>query len=94
MIWSTSTPTSSSTRFSKPDAPTVTGMFTLLFLPFKLLITFLKLSGVKGALLLAIGVGIGILVAPERGEVMRARLQAKINEARTGVPPIEADLLI
>ena len=69
-------------------------MFTLLFLPFKLLITFLKISGVKGALLLAIGVGIGLLVAPERGEVMRARLQAKINEARTGVPPIEADLLI
>ncbi|MEO6987124.1 MAG: YtxH domain-containing protein [Aquihabitans sp.] len=69
-------------------------MFTLMFFPFKLLISFLKLSGVKGALLLAIGVGIGLLLAPERGEIMRARLRAKINEARTGVPPIEADLLI
>lgn len=69
-------------------------MFKLLFLPFKLLIGFLKLSGVKGALLLAIGVGIGLLVAPQRGEVLRARLKAKLDEARGDTIPVEADLVL
>ena len=69
-------------------------MFKLLFLPFKLLIGFLKLSGVKGALLLAIGVGIGLLVAPQRGEVLRARLRARIDEARGEPMPVEAYLVL
>ena len=68
-------------------------MFKLLFLPFKLVIGFLKLSGVKGALLLAIGVGIGLLVAPQRGAQLRAQLKARLDEQRAGAAiPGDADL--
>ena len=59
-------------------------MFKIIFFPVRLLVGFLKLSGVKGGLLLAIGVGIGLLVAPQRGAVMRARLRARIADARSG----------
>ena len=59
-------------------------MFKILFFPVRLVLGFLKLSGVKGGLLLAIGVGIGLLVAPHRGAVMRARLRARIADARSG----------
>ncbi len=66
-------------------------MFKLLLLPFKLVIGFLKLSGVKGALLLAIGVGIGLLIAPQRGSVLRARLAQKLRESNgsSGLPADE-----
>jgi len=66
-------------------------VFKLLLLPFKLVIGFLKLSGVKGGLLLAIGVAIGLLVAPQRGSVLRARLAQKLREANgtAGVPADE-----
>ena len=66
-------------------------MFKLLLLPFKLVIGFLKLSGVKGALLLAIGVGIGLLVAPQRGAVLRARLAQKLREANGAGGGLPAD---
>jgi len=59
-------------------------VFKILFFPVRLVLGFLKLSGVKGGLLLAIGVGIGLLVAPHRGAVMRARLRARIADARSG----------
>lgn len=66
-------------------------MFKLLLLPFKLVIGFLKVSGVKGALLLAIGVGIGLLIAPQRGSVLRARLAQKLRESNgsSGLPADE-----
>ena len=66
-------------------------MFKLLLLPFKMVIGLLKLSGVKGALLLAIGVGIGLLIAPQRGAVLRARLAQKLRDsnAASGVPADE-----
>jgi hypothetical protein len=66
-------------------------MFTLLFLPFKLAIAFLKLSGFKGLLLLLLGVGIGLLIAPQRGAQLRAQLQARLEEARHAAgAPVEA----
>ncbi len=69
-------------------------MFSLLFFPFKLLRWFLKLSGVRGGLLLAIGIGIGMLIAPERGAVLRARLQARIDELRRGPVPEAVDPVV
>lgn len=66
-------------------------MFKLLFLPFRLAIGFLKLSGVKGVLLLGIGVAIGLLVAPQRGAQLRAQVQARVAAARSSdTPPPEA----
>jgi len=59
-------------------------VFTLLFLPFKLAIGLLKLSGVKGLVWLALGVGIGLLVAPQRGAQLRAQLQSRLDEVRAG----------
>ncbi len=68
-------------------------MFKLLFLPFKLTIGLLKLSGVKGSLLLLIGVGIGLLVAPQRGAKLRAQLLDRVGQARAGAGlPSDADL--
>ena len=64
-------------------------MFKLLFLPFRLLFGFLKFSGFKGLLMVGLGVGIGMLVAPQRGAELRAQLQARLAEARSGgaAPP-------
>lgn len=68
-------------------------MFKLLFMPFRLVIGFLKLSGVRGSLLLLVGVGIGLLVAPQRGAQLRAQLLARMREARPGAGlPSDADL--
>jgi len=74
-------------------------VFKILFFPVRLLVGFLKLSGVKGGLLLAIGIGIGMLIAPHRGAVMRARLRARIADARAGgvtggAVPSDADLVL
>ena len=66
-------------------------MFKIMFLPFKLARTFVRLAGVKGALLLAIGVAIGLLVAPQTGAELRARLQAKLA-ARGGTDGVPADI--
>ncbi|QXC62625.1 hypothetical protein KSP35_07480 [Aquihabitans sp. G128] len=66
-------------------------MFKLLFLPFRLAIGFLKLSGVKGSLLLLLGVGIGLLIAPQKGERLRAQLLAKLADARAGAAGVPAD---
>lgn len=65
-------------------------MFKLLFLPIKIIIGFLKLSGVKGTLLLGLGVAIGLLVAPQRGAQLRAELQSRLAGARPGMD-YEAD---
>ena len=68
-------------------------MFKLLFLPIKLAIGFLKLAGVKGTIFLVIGVGIGLLVAPQRGAHLRAQLAARVEQQRTGgAVPGDADL--
>lgn len=62
-------------------------MFKLVVLPVKLLILFFKLSGVKGGLLFGLGVVVGLLVAPQTGPELRARLQAELA-ARTGEPDL------
>ncbi|MCU1498820.1 MAG: hypothetical protein JWM47_2773 [Acidimicrobiales bacterium] len=68
-------------------------MFKLLFLPFKLAIGVCKLSGVKGTLLLLVGVGVGLLVAPQRGAQLRAQLLSRVNELRGGAGvPADTDL--
>ncbi len=68
-------------------------MFKLLFLPVRLIIGFLKLSGVRGSLLLLLGVGIGLLIAPQRGAQLRAQLLARLAEAKGGGGvPADADL--
>lgn len=69
-------------------------MFTLLKFPFKLLVGFLKLSGVRGGILLAVGVALGLLFAPERGSVLRARLKARVAETRRGSVPEELDPVV
>lgn len=66
-------------------------MFKLLFLPIRLAIGFLKLSGVKGSLLLLLGVGIGLLVAPQRGAQLRAQLLERLAAARGGAAAVPAD---
>lgn len=66
-------------------------MFQLLALPFKALRLFFKLSGVKGGLLFGLGVLVGLLVAPQTGPELRARLQAKAAGRRD--LPVEADLV-
>ncbi|MBX3314878.1 MAG: YtxH domain-containing protein [Actinobacteria bacterium] len=69
-------------------------MISFLLFPFKLLRGFLKLSGVRGGLLLAVGIGIGMLIAPERGAVLRARLKARIEEQRRGPVPESIDPVV
>lgn len=63
-------------------------MFPLIFLPVRLMRTFVRLSGVRGVLLLAIGVGIGLLIAPTSGARLRAKLMAKLEERAMVGPPI------
>jgi hypothetical protein len=58
-------------------------VFKLLFLPFRIVRLLLRITGVKGGILLAIGVGVGLLVAPRKGAELRADLQARLSE-RTG----------
>ena len=57
-------------------------MTKLLMLPIKFVRTFLKLAGVRGALLLAVGVVIGTMVAPTSGTRLRAKLKARIRANR------------
>lgn len=59
-------------------------MFKLLFLPIRLAIGFLRLSGFKGLVFLALGVGVGLLIAPQRGEQLRTELLARFEAARGG----------
>ncbi len=69
-------------------------MFKLLFLPIRLAFGFLKMSGLKGLLLLGLGVVIGLLVAPKRGAQLRADLQARLADARSEMGVSDRDLSI
>ena len=68
-------------------------MLKILLFPFKATRTFVKLAGVRGALLLAVGVAIGLLIAPTSGARLRARLKARIQSA-TSAAPAERDVAI
>lgn len=59
-------------------------MFTLLLLPLKIARTFVRLAGVRGALLLAVGVGIGLVIAPTSGARLRATLRARLEAVSGG----------
>jgi gas vesicle protein len=64
-------------------------VFKVLLFPFKTVIVFFKLAGVKGGLLFLIGIAVGLLIAPQTGPELRARIQAKL--ADRWWPPAEED---
>jgi hypothetical protein len=70
-------------------------MLKLLFMPLKLIRFGYALAGVKGVFWLALGVGIGLLIAPQTGAELRARLRAQLA-ARAGsdVYPDDIDLTL
>jgi hypothetical protein len=61
-------------------------MFRLVFLPVRLSLKILRLSlrltGTSNALLLGLGVVIGLLIAPTSGAELRQRLQERMDERR------------
>ena len=58
-------------------------MKVLLF-PFRAVALFFKLSGVKGGLLFGLGVVVGLLVAPQTGPELRARIALWLDERSGG----------
>ena len=67
-------------------------MFKVLLFPFRAIVLFFKLSGVKGGLLFGLGVFVGLLIAPQTGPELRARLLARLSDARNGGLPADEDL--
>ena len=65
-------------------------MLKVLLFPFRAIIVFFKLSGVKGGILFGLGVLIGLLIAPQTGAELRARLGARIAGSDD---PVDGDLL-
>jgi len=65
-------------------------MFRLLFSPLRMIRLGVRLAGVRNTLLLAIGVGIGLLVAPRTGAEMRKELSARLEARRGGPTPTPA----
>jgi hypothetical protein len=65
-------------------------VFRLLFLPIRLALKVLRLSlrmtGFSNAVMLALGVVIGLLLAPTSGAESRQRLQARLDERRNTGP--------
>ena len=58
----------------------------MILLPFKMARTFVRLAGIRGVLLMAVGVAIGLLIAPTSGVRLRAKLKAKVQEASGSGP--------
>jgi hypothetical protein len=69
-------------------------VFRLLFFPIRLSLKILRLSvrltGVSNALVLGIGVLIGLAVAPTSGAEFRKRMQERLQERRGGGSPESA----
>ena len=57
-------------------------MFKLIALPFKALRGAVRIAGIRNSLLIASGVGIGLLVAPTTGAQTRSRLRHRIESVR------------
>ena len=53
-------------------------MFRLLFFPLRLVRLGIRVAGVRNSLLLLIGVGVGLLIAPTTGRDLRARLASRL----------------
>jgi hypothetical protein len=58
----------------------------LITFPFRALYLFFRLSGVKGGLLFVLGIAVGLLIAPQTGPELRARIQAKLADRSGGLP--------
>lgn len=54
-------------------------MISIALLPFKATRTFVRLAGLRGAILFAVGVGIGLLIAPTSGARLRARILERLQ---------------
>ena len=65
-------------------------MVKVLLFPIRALQLFFKLSGVKGGLFFGLGVLIGLLIAPQTGAELRARLGARIAGS---TDPVDGDLI-
>ncbi len=61
-------------------------MIRLLLLPVRLPLKTarmaLRLTGLSNTLMLAVGVGVGLLIAPTSGAEMRRRLKERLDERR------------
>lgn len=65
-------------------------MLKLLFFPFRAVFLFFRLAGVRGGLLFLVGIAVGLLIAPQTGPELRARIQAKLGD-RAGTLPAEEE---
>jgi hypothetical protein len=66
----------------------------VLLYPFKALGAFLKMSGVKGALLFGLGLALGLLFAPRTGAELRAKLAARAAAMRGDSDLVDGDLMV
>ena len=67
-------------------------MKVLLF-PFRAVVLFFKLSGVKGGLLFGLGVAAGLLIAPQTGAELRAQIAARLAEAAGDEPGFDDPII-
>jgi hypothetical protein len=58
----------------------------VLLFPFRATLLFFKLAGIKGGLLFLMGIAVGLLIAPQTGPELRARIQAKLADRNGGLP--------
>ncbi len=64
-------------------------MLKVLLFPFRTIIVFFKIAGLRGGLLFLIGIAVGLLIAPQTGPELRARIQAKLADRSGGLPAEE-----
>lgn len=64
-------------------------MFKVLMFPFRAIVVFFKLAGVKGGILFLFGIVFGLLIAPQTGPELRARLQGMLADRSNDLPAEE-----